>query len=155
MIFVTVGMHNVGFDRLIKKMDDIAGEIDEEVVIQKGASSYIPQYATFFDFLDEQKMQKYYEDARVIVAHAGAGTVIIALSEKKPLILVPRRKEFLECVDEQQLELTEKLSQQEGIIAIYDVNDIERYLKNLNLKIESGGNSNKSLVDYLRGVVNE
>jgi len=40
MIFVTVGTHDQGFERLVKKMDEIAGQIDEEVVIQVGYTDY-------------------------------------------------------------------------------------------------------------------
>ena len=36
MILVTVGTHVLGFDRLVKKMDEIASKIDEEVIIQIG-----------------------------------------------------------------------------------------------------------------------
>ena len=39
MIFVTVGMHTAGFERLVKKMDEIAGKIDEEVIMQIGGTS--------------------------------------------------------------------------------------------------------------------
>jgi len=155
MIFVTVGMHTVGFDRLIRKMDEIAGKIDEEVIIQIGTSSYKPRNAKFFNFLDEQKMKYYYERSRLIVSHAGAGTIIMALSAKKPIILVPRKKEFLECIDDQQLDLSEKLSQTEGIITIYDVNEIERFLEDPIIQNKSNRDVNKSLINYLKGVVNE
>ena len=42
MIFVTVGTHDQGFKRLVKKMDEIAGQIDEEVVMQIGSTDYKP-----------------------------------------------------------------------------------------------------------------
>ncbi|RKY56218.1 MAG: beta-1,4-galactosyltransferase, partial [Candidatus Neomarinimicrobiota bacterium] len=36
MIFVTVGSHYKGFERLVEKMDEIAGKIEEEVIMQIG-----------------------------------------------------------------------------------------------------------------------
>jgi UDP-N-acetylglucosamine:LPS N-acetylglucosamine transferase len=38
-IFVTVGMHYLGFDRLVKAMDYIAGNIDDKVIMQIGENS--------------------------------------------------------------------------------------------------------------------
>jgi len=32
-------MHKQGFERLIKKMDEIAGKIDEEIIMQIGYSN--------------------------------------------------------------------------------------------------------------------
>lgn len=51
MILVTTGLAVKGmeFTRLIKKMDDIAGKIDDEVVMQIGTVPYEP-HASFFPF---------------------------------------------------------------------------------------------------------
>lgn len=156
MIFVTVGMHSDGFDRLIRKMDEIAGRIDEEVLIQTGSSIYIPQNAKFFTFVDEdEKIEEYYKEARIIISHAGAGSILLALSLKKSIIIVPRMKQLHEHVDDQQLELSEKLSKNEGIIAIYDVNEIERFLEYPIIHSKLNGDNNKSLINYLKRVVNE
>ena len=51
MIFVTDGTHYQGFDRLITKMDEVAGKIDDEVAIQIGSSKYHPKNAKWFTFL--------------------------------------------------------------------------------------------------------
>ena len=51
MIFVTTGTHSQGFDRLIQKMDEIAGKINEEVIMQIGSAKYKPKNAKFFNFI--------------------------------------------------------------------------------------------------------
>ncbi len=38
MIFVTVGTHHQGFDRLVQAADELAAELDEQVVIQRGVT---------------------------------------------------------------------------------------------------------------------
>lgn len=43
MIFVTIGTHPGQFDRLIKKIDEIAPQIDEEIIIQTGFTNYVPK----------------------------------------------------------------------------------------------------------------
>jgi UDP-N-acetylglucosamine transferase subunit ALG13 len=49
MIFVTVGTHPGGFDRLVQQMDKIAGLIKEKVVIQRGFTRYTPRNAEYFE----------------------------------------------------------------------------------------------------------
>ena len=45
MIFVTVGTHEQQFDRLIACVDEMkeTGQIEEDVLIQTGFSTYIPK----------------------------------------------------------------------------------------------------------------
>ena len=43
MIFVTVGTHEQSFNRLVKYMDEYKkNNIDEDIIIQTGFSTYIP-----------------------------------------------------------------------------------------------------------------
>ena len=62
MIFVTVGSAPHSFKRLIQKMDEIASMIDNEVVIQKGLSSYQPTNTKCFDFVDYDVAMNYFKD---------------------------------------------------------------------------------------------
>lgn len=118
MIFVTVGTHDQQFDRLLSEMDLLSPQLDEEVVAQTGHSSYHPSNMEWFDFVSEAKVNDYYENASVIVGHAGAGTILTALSYEKPLVLVPRRKEHGEHLDDHQLELTGALQNQDGVFVV-------------------------------------
>jgi len=158
MIFVTVGLHYKGFERVIKKMDEIAGKIDEEVIMQIGSSKYKPNNAKFFDFVEEKKISEYFRQARIIIAHAGAGTILMALSFNKPIIVVPRLKRFGEDIDDQQLELAEVLSKEGKVIAVYNIELLEEALKNVDkltfVNVEE--RKDKKLVgflkEYLRGI---
>ncbi len=76
MIFVSVGTHYQSFDRLIKAMDELAENIQEEVVIQTGYSKYEPRKATWFRFCTDPELKNDLQQASVVVAHAGAGTAI-------------------------------------------------------------------------------
>jgi UDP-N-acetylglucosamine transferase subunit ALG13 len=60
MIFVTVGNCRYSFDRLLRKMDEIAGKIDEPVVIQRGHSDYQPQNAEFFGYVPFDRALDYF-----------------------------------------------------------------------------------------------
>lgn len=109
MILVTVGTHSQPFNRLVEAMDTVAGSINEQVIIQRGVSSYKPRHAQYFDFTASHEIAKLTSEARVIVAHSAAGTVIQTLKYNKPLIIVPRLKKFGEANDDHQLQLASAL----------------------------------------------
>jgi len=156
MIFVTVGTHYQGFERLIKKMDEIAKEIDDEVVMQIGYTKYEPKNAKWFRFLEYEKMLEFYNKADVIVCHAGAGTLLEALSFGKPIVVVPRLKKFDEHVDDQQLELAEALENMEKAIAVYDIENLKDAIQKAKYLKYKPIRKDKRLVnflkEYLRGI---
>ena len=88
-IFVTVG--NGKFETLIKEIDRLKGTglITEEVVIQLGHGEYKPKNCQWFTF--ESPLDKYYEDADLIISHGGPGIVFEILRRGKKLIAVPNR----------------------------------------------------------------
>lgn len=126
MIFVTVGTHNQSFERLVKKADEIAGRISERVVMQTGHTKYRPRNAEFFDFASREKMEQLNKEARVVISHGGAGSIIFALQFRKPLIVVPRFKKFNEHVNDHQLELAKQLEKEGKLITVYDIEELEK-----------------------------
>jgi beta-1,4-N-acetylglucosaminyltransferase len=158
LIFVTVGAHYRGFERLVKKMDEIAGKIEEKVIIQIGSTDYKPSNAEFFNFASFEEVERLSRAARVIVSHGGTGSILTALEEQKPLIVVPRLKEFNEHLNNHQLELTEALSQAGKIVAVYDVSLLEEALTNMErskfIKIEKDMRLINFLKDYLTNIKN-
>lgn len=130
MIFVSVGMHIQGFDRLIQKMDEIAGEIDEEVIMQIGFTQYQPKNAKYFNSINElQKIQELNRKARIVVCHGGAGTIITALAEGTPVIAIPRLKKYNEHLNDHQLELVNELAKNGIITKVQDINELEHLIK--------------------------
>lgn len=141
MIFVTVGNHYQGFERLVRKMDEIAGRIDEKVIMQIGTTEYKPVNAEYFDFDEYGKIQELNSSSRIVVSHAGVGSILTALEQKKPIIIVPRLKNFSEAMDDHQLEIAEAMSENHNVKAVYDVKELENCLtKNLNFLDESKDN---------------
>lgn len=89
MILVTVGTQ-LPFDRLIKAMDALAPELHERVVAQVGPSNYAPQNIDAFPNIEPSKFASLFQEARVIVAHAGIGTIMNARKFQIPIIILPR-----------------------------------------------------------------
>lgn len=155
MILVTVGTHVLGFERLVKKMDEIAGRIDEEVIIQIGHTSYIPKHAKYFGFKNYQEMEDLIKEARILITHGGAGTILIGLAYKKPVISVPRLKEYNEVFVDHQLDLVYTLANQKRIIAVYNLELLEKTIhmdfNNLHL---SNGRNGQQLINFLKRYIN-
>lgn len=152
MIFVTVGMHSQGFDRLIRKMDEIAGKIDEAVIMQIGHTRYKPKYAKYFDFVEDfQKIKELNKKARLVICHGGAGAIITALKQGTPLIAIPRLKRYREHNDDHQLELVDALAKEGKITTINDVRNLEKSIKSGHAYDRKGFNNEKTiLIEKLR-----
>lgn len=130
MIFVTVGNSNIGFNRLIQKVDEISSYLPYDVVMQIGAADYIPQNSKWFQYADYETMLRYFKQAKVIVTHAGAGTILDVLLLGKVPIVVPRLKKFGEHIDDHQLEITKALEERGLIIAVYDISHLGQAILN-------------------------
>jgi len=124
MILVTVGTHDQPFDRLVQAADDLARLADEKVFIQTGVSKLTPTHAGFRDFVSMEEMNSLIEKARVVIAQAGAGTIITVLKYGKPLILVPRLKQFNEIINDHQLELAEALQAQNRVVLVAELSGV-------------------------------
>jgi UDP-N-acetylglucosamine transferase subunit ALG13 len=117
MIFVTVGTQ-LPFDRLIKAIDHWAGENKPvDVFAQIGPTKYEPQNIQWLQFLDAEAFQKRIEQADIIVAHAGMGSIITALQLGKPIVVMPRCADLGEHRNDHQV-ATAKIFQAQGLINV-------------------------------------
>jgi UDP-N-acetylglucosamine transferase subunit ALG13 len=155
MIYVTVGAGIGGqeFDRLIKKVDDIAPKFGEEFVVQLGASNYIPQHMKWFDYVPYDESLEYFQKAQLVIGHCGAGTIINALSFGKPLIVIPRLLKFNEHADDHQLEMATLLVQSQIARVVYDVEDLELVIKNTLEEVHDSEKDFSSI--HRRNLINE
>jgi len=154
MIFVMVGTHNLGFDRLVKKMDEIGGK--EKVVMQIGTTAYVPKNAEYFDFAGLKNIYEFIEEADVVVTHGGIGSISDTLAYGKPMVIVPRLKKFDEHTNDHQLDLAEEIEKEERAVMVLDIDKIEVAIKEAKAtsarkKIE-GNNVVDIINDYLRSI---
>jgi len=144
MIFVTIGsaVKGIEFTRLIKKMDEIAGKVDEEVVMQIGTVPYEPQSAKYFRYAPYQENLSYFQKASLVVGHGGTGTILNALRFQVPIVVVPRRHDYGEHVDDHQVELAQQLKGNELIEVVYELEDLEPAVKKCWKEGKSGQGKN-------------
>jgi UDP-N-acetylglucosamine transferase subunit ALG13 len=100
MIFVSIGTSEP-FDRLLEAVDRL--DSAEKLVVQIGTSTTRPIGATCVEFLDFDETLALMRQARVVITHAGVGSVLTALKAGKRPILVPRLGRFGEAIDDHQL----------------------------------------------------
>jgi len=138
MIFVTVGNHYQGFDRLIKEVDEIASRTSYDILIQKGYSSYRPQSARYFEFVPIQTATEYVRTSELVISHAGIGTIILCKEYGIPLILFPRRKKFGEHGTDHQMEIAKAIEERKDhhISIVYEGDQLEAKIAEVLMKKE-------------------
>lgn len=122
MIFVTVGTHEQPFNRLVQKIDELKkdGTIQDDVIIQTGFSTYEPKYCQWSKLIPYQQMIKNVADARIVITHGGPSSFIMPLQVGKTPIVVPRRREFNEHVNNHQVSFSRAVAQRIGTIIVVE-----------------------------------
>ena len=146
MIFVTVGSHEQPFNRLVEYMDRWSQEHDEEVVIQTGFSTYEPRKAIWSKLYPYKTMIEMVDKARIVITHGGPSSFIMPLQIGKIPIVVPRKHEFDEHVNDHQVDFCEKVAERQGNIIVVEEIDklgetLERYDEIVS-KMQNGLTSN-------------
>lgn len=153
MIFVTIGGFRA-FDRLVCQADRIAGEIEEKVMMQIGFTEYEPSNCEWRRFMSRTEIERACADARLVVSHAGTGSILTALEYNKPLVLVPRLKQYGEVFDNHQLEIAREMERM-GIKVVYDIGNLQSALEDREIgPVEVKGETGLAgrLKEYLDGV---
>lgn len=162
MIFVTVGTHEQPFNRLVKYIDDLKGNgfITEEVIIQTGYSTYEPKFCKWSKLFSYQEMQANVAIARIVITHGGPSSFIMPLQVGKVPIVVARRKQYDEHVNDHQVEFCEAVAQRQGnIIVVKEVEELDNLIsnyENIVLSMTNGLKSNnEKFVEEFEKIVNK
>lgn len=125
MIFLTVGSM-FPFDRLIRTVDDLVGQglITEPLLAQIGDGRYEPRHVEFCRFLGKPDYDLKVQQADRLIAHAGAGTIALALRHRKPLLVVPRLHQHGEHVNDHQLATARKFAELGHVLVARDSAEI-------------------------------
>jgi len=126
MIYVTVGTMFLDFPRLIRAMDTVAADTEERVIVQVGLGTTLPLHCEHFEFKPRDEVLAIQREARVIVCHAGIGSVLDALHVRRPFIVVPRRRKFGEHMNDHQMDLAKAVERRGWGTAVYDTEELPR-----------------------------
>ena len=131
MIFVTVGTHEQPFNRLVEYMDEWAKEHDEPVIIQIGFSTYEPKNCEWSKMYPYEKIEKIVDEARIVITHGGPSSFIRPLVIGKIPIVVPRKAEFNEHVNNHQVDFSHEMEERQGnIIVVEEIDKLGEVIEN-------------------------
>lgn len=154
MIFATVGTQ-LAFPRLMDALNRIAPKLDAPVEAQVGPDT--GSYSNLFTHghLEPSEFEALFIRARVVVAHAGMGTILSARALAKPLIVLPREAALGEHRNDHQLATAERVGHLPGIHVARTEDDLERLLTGAPLHGASAeaGPTLDSLVTRLRAEI--
>lgn len=150
MIFVTIGTQ-VPFDRLIKIIDEVAPQLDEEIVAQVHHVEFELQHIKPLSFIAPDEFNETFMKARLIVSHAGMGTILSALQQHKPIIIFPRIAALGEHRNEHQLATAEKLKELGIVYVAMNEEELKSLLMRKDLKplAEIGEYAAPSLIESI------
>lgn len=118
MIFLTVGSE-LCFDRLVKAVDDWCLHNKQHIVFGQIAdpksTGYRPLHFKWEKFIRPDEYERNIEQADLIVAHAGMGSIITALSKSRPILVMPRTVSLKETRNDHQIFTAERFSNRSGI----------------------------------------
>lgn len=138
MIFVTIGSL-LPFDRLIKAVDEAIPSFPGETFrAQIGDGAYTPRNMPYDRMLSAKAFGDSVRSAKLIVAHAGMGSLISAAEAAKPIVAMPRRLAFDEISTDHQIATARRMGQRAGLYLAMD-------------ETELPGQIAKALADSARG----
>lgn len=159
MIFLTVGTQ-LPFDRLTRAVDAWAGgRRDVEVfgqIADPGPSGFVPENFDWKPFLEPAEFDEMFNRCELVVAHAGMGSIITALSTRKPILVMPRRAELKEQRNDHQVATAKHLRELGKVAVAMDEAELIQRLERLEDLTASGAigpYAQESLITAVRGVV--
>lgn len=127
MIFIVLGTQKFQLNRLLQVMDRYIEEGTLEttdVFAQIGHSDYEPRNYKFERFMDKDKFDRTIQQADILIAHSGVGTIITGVNAHKPVIVYPRMAKFHEHVDDHQLDIARAFEKKNYVLCCYETESL-------------------------------
>ncbi|MBE6160870.1 MAG: hypothetical protein E7158_01440 [Firmicutes bacterium] len=134
MILVTLGTQDKSFDRLLKQIDeDIEnGNIKDKVIVQAGYTKYESNNMEIFDYVSQEKLNEYIDKCKLMITHAGVGSILNGIEKNKKVIVVPRLAKYKEQHNDHQVEIAEEFSKEGYVIYLKNLKDLANTIKNIS-----------------------
>ena len=128
MIFLTTGTQ-LPFDRLVRAVDDWAEVAKPDCrifgqVLSPPHDPYRPRNFETRTRLSPAEYAEMFGKARLIVSHAGMGTILTALSQGKQICIMPRQFQYGEHRNDHQMATVERLEDHPGLYKARDEEDL-------------------------------
>jgi UDP-N-acetylglucosamine transferase subunit ALG13 len=158
VIFVTVGTQSP-FDRLVRAVDSWASSRAKcDVFAQIAAGAYVPKYIPYRRFIGPPEFKSQVLQSEVVVAHAGMGSIILALELGKPIVVMPRRAHLRETRSDHQVHAAKHFGALGRVVVALDEHELPEKLDDvMNMKPVERINSHASpqLIATIRSFVED
>lgn len=146
MIFVSVGTHEQGFDRLLREIDSIKGnmQVEDGIFVQSGYSTFMVKNCAHVRLLSYEEMRSAVRNARIYITHGGPGNIFLGFEYRKVPIVVPRMSIYGEHVDNHQVAFVKRLEFEKRILAVYKIECLWDAIRNYDSLIKGCKFSNSS-----------
>lgn len=134
MILILLGTFQIEFKRPLIEIEKlcIQNNLTEELIVQCGHTKYTSPYFKMLPFIEPAALDLLYDKARIIITHAGTGSIIKGLKMRKKVIAIARLRKFGEHIDDHQLEILTEFATS-GYLLPWNENDS---IKQILLKAE-------------------
>jgi UDP-N-acetylglucosamine transferase subunit ALG13 len=122
MLLVTTGTNEQPFDRLVRAAAQLAET--EQAFVQYGSSREPHGAGEWVEFLDFDELAERMRDARVVLCHAGVGSIMLARKCGHRPVVLPRRVHLGEAVDDHQLHMGRRLHAAGIVTLVEDEHDL-------------------------------
>lgn len=112
------------FDRLVSIVNDWVTKKEIKVVAQIGKSEISFKNIDVIDYVSEDQLYRYIKEADIVVAHAGMGTILSAMTIGKPLIIMPRSAAKGEHRNNHQYGTASKIINIDGVHVAWDEEEL-------------------------------
>lgn len=119
---MTVGAQ-MPFPRLVRLVDQWAGERGVEVFAQTGDPAFRAQHITAVPWLRPDAFRRHLEGADAVIAHAGMGSILSALELGKRLLVMPRLGRLAETRNDHQVATARRFAERGWVRVAYDERD--------------------------------
>jgi UDP-N-acetylglucosamine transferase subunit ALG13 len=151
VIFASVGTQ-LPFARLISALDALAPEIGEPICAQIGEDPARYENIDAYAKMEPARYDAAFAEARLVVAHAGIGSILTARRLEKPLILMPRKHSLGEHRNDHQAATAAHVRTLPGI---YIADDAEALRALITQDLAPANNQPGPHIDALIGTIRD
>jgi UDP-N-acetylglucosamine transferase subunit ALG13 len=123
---VSVGTCFQSFHRLLDEVARLAAArlLPEPVVVQHGHTKFSSPHCTAIGFVDRAEYERLVNASELIIAQAGAGSIVEALRAGRVPVIMPRCAARGEHVDDHQFELARQLGHAGRVVVAPEPEDL-------------------------------
>ncbi|WP_258922022.1 glycosyltransferase [Heyndrickxia coagulans] len=151
MIFVVLGTQRFPMNRVIDKIDNLieTGFLNKNKIVIQNGHSKNSKYAVNLGMIDESAFNNYIKNSDIVITHGGTSSIIKALRNNKKTIIIPRRADLREHVDNHQFEISDMFKNNGYAEVVLDIEDLKEAIINIEQKEYKKLSLPNGLADFL------